>query len=150
MSDKAFIDSFLAEKRVCRFAVTRKSGGQVIRPIWYIWEGGKFLISTKTAGVHTRIVKRNPRISVCVDKDTPPYAGVVCEGEVELIEGVGKDHELLGRCAERYLGSEVAKKFLAGPVAQVDRVRFIVHPKRWTIWNAGANPPFSARPGVYG
>jgi|TARA_B100000315_G_scaffold248502_1_gene278454 nitroimidazol reductase NimA-like FMN-containing flavoprotein (pyridoxamine 5'-phosphate oxidase superfamily) len=149
MGDKAFIDSFLAEKRMCRFSVTRKGGGQIIRPIWYIWEDGKFLISTKTIGVHTRIVKRNPKISIVVDKDDPPYAAVVCEGDVELIEGVGTDHDLIGRCAERYLGPEIAPKFMAGPVAQVDRVRFIVHPKRWTIWNAGADPPFSARPGDY-
>jgi hypothetical protein len=38
---------------------------------------------------------------------------------------------------------------MAGPVAQVDRVRFVVHPKRWTVWNAGATPPFSARQGDY-
>ena len=96
-----------------------------------------------------RIVRRNPKISVCVDKDDPPYAGVVCEGEVELVEGVGTDNDLLGRCARRYLPAEIAEKFMAGPVAQVDRVRFVVHPQRWTVWNAGATPPFSARPGDY-
>ena len=149
MSDKAFIDSMLSETRLCRFAVTRKNGGQLIRPIWYIWEDGKFLFSTKTVGIHPRIVRRNPLISICVDKDDPPYAGVVCEGEVELVEGVGKDHELIGRCARRYLPPDIAEKFMAGPVAQVDRVRFIVTPKRWTIWNAGGDPPHPARPGDY-
>jgi PPOX class probable F420-dependent enzyme len=149
MGDKAFIDSFLAEKRMCRFSVTRKDGGQILRPIWYIWEGGKFTISTKTRGIHTRIVRRDPRISIVVDKDDAPYAAVVCEGDVELIEGVGKDHELLGRCAERYLGVQIAKGFLQSPTAQVDRVRFVVTPRRWTIWNNGAEPPFPARPGDY-
>ena len=94
-------------------------------------------------------MKRNPKISIVVDKDDPPYAAVVCEGEVELIEGVGKDHELLARCSERYLGPEISKKFMAGPVAQVDRVRFVVHPARWTVWNQGGDPPFSARAGSY-
>ena len=150
MGDKAFIDKFLTEEmRMCRFSVTRKDGGQLIRPIWYIWEGGKFLISTKVSGVHTRIVRRNPNISVCVDKDTRPYAAVVCEGVVELVEGVGKDHDLIGRCARRYLPPEMAEKFMAGPVAQVERVRFVVHPKRWTVWDQGAAPPFAARAGVY-
>ncbi|MDA0999788.1 MAG: pyridoxamine 5'-phosphate oxidase family protein [bacterium] len=149
MGDKAFIDSFLAEKRMCRFSVTRSDGGQLIRPIWYKWEDGKFWISTKSSGVHTRIVKKNPKISIVVDKDDPPYKAVVCEGEVELIEGVGKDHELIGQMAARYLPPPIVEKFMAGPVAQVDRVRFIVHPKRWTIWDASAEPPFPARPGNY-
>ena len=84
-----------------------------------------------------------------MDKDDPPYAAVVCEGDVELIEGVGKDHELLSRCAERYLGAQIAKGFLQGPTAQVDRVRFVVTPRRWTIWNQGAEQPFAARAGDY-
>ena len=84
-----------------------------------------------------------------LDREDLPYKAVVCEGEVELVEGVGKDHDLIGRCAERYLGPEISKKFMAGPVAQVDRVRFIVTPRRWTIWDASADPPFPARPATY-
>jgi hypothetical protein len=149
MGDRAFIDRFLGEKRICRFAVTRKDGGPLVRAIWYIWEDGKIIISTKTNAVHTQIVRRNPKISVIVDKDTPPYGAVVCEGEVQLVEGVGKDHELLVRCAERYLGAEAAKGFMAGPIAQVDRVRFVVHPKRWTIWDYSTTPPTLPRAGSY-
>lgn len=149
MSDKAFIDELLSEKRICRFAVTRKDGSPLIRPIWYIWEDGKFLISTKTIGIHTKIVRRDPRISVVVDKDEPPYKQVVCEGDVELIENVGLDHELLRRCAEKYLPDNFVEKFMSGPVAQADRVRFVVHPRRWTISDAGANPPIPPRAGDY-
>ena len=45
MGDKAFIDSFLAEKRVCRFSVTRENGGQIIR----LNDGG-ILVTLKTYG----------------------------------------------------------------------------------------------------
>ncbi len=149
MNDKELIDTFLAERRLCRFAVTRKNGGQLIRPIWYLWEPGKFFISTKTDAVHTRIVRRNPKISILVDRDVRPYAGIVCEGEVELVEGVGTDHEMIGRIAERYLGREQVKNFLAGPMGRQERVRFVVHPRRWTIWDFSADPPIWQRPGVY-
>ena len=33
MGDKVFIDNLLSEKRICRFAVTRKDGSPLIRPI---------------------------------------------------------------------------------------------------------------------
>ena len=149
MADKEFIDSLLTARRMCRLGVTRKDGSVVIRPIWFLWENQKIVISTKVAGLHTKIVKRDPRISIVVDKDDPPYAAVVCEGRVELIEGVGKDHELLGKLCRRYLGEQMVDKFLSGPTAQVERVRFIVHPKRWTIWNQGANPPVPPRSATY-
>ena len=144
MGDKAYIDQFLAEPYLCRFALVRANGAPIIRPIWYLWENGTFLISTRDDAVHTRIVKNNPNITVCVDKATTPYAGVACEGTAELAEGFGNDGALLRRLAERYLPPERIDPFMNRPMSQVqNRVRFIVHPQRWTVWN---NNPESAIP----
>jgi PPOX class probable F420-dependent enzyme len=149
MGDKTFIDTLLAEPLMCRFAVTRKDGGPLIRPIWFLWEDGKILISTKPDAIHTRIVRRNPKISVCVDKTVPANAAVICEGDVELVEGLGTDHDLIGRCAKKYLPPEAVDGFLASPVGQMERVRFVVTPRRWTIWDFSRTPPRGPSPGVY-
>jgi PPOX class probable F420-dependent enzyme len=149
MGDKALIDSFLAEPRMCRFSVTRKNGGQLIRPIWYIWENERFVISTKPNTIQTRILRRNSKISICVDKDDPPYRAVICEGTAEIIEGLGTDHELIGRCAERYLPADRVEGFLSGPQGQIERCRLIVTPERWTIWDYYEDPPRGPSPGFY-
>ncbi len=149
MGDKALIDSFLSEPRMCRFSVTRKNGGQLIRPIWYIWENEQFVISTKPNTIQTRILRRNSKISICVDKDDPPYRAVICEGTAEIVEGLGTDHELIGRCAERYLPADRVEGFLAGPQGQIERCRLIVTPERWTIWDYYEDPPRGPSPGSY-
>lgn len=140
MSDKEFIDGVLSEAWVARVAVSRNSGAPVIRPFWFIWEDGKILITAKTDSIHARIARKNPKICVSVDKHDPPYKAVVCEGEVEIIEGMGKDLEFVRRVAERYLPPQVVEKFLEGPSAKFERVRFIVHPKHWAIWDQTVQP----------
>ena len=134
---------------MCRFSVTRKNGGQLIRPIWYLWENEKFLISTKPGTIQARILRNNPKISICVDKDNPSYQAVICEGTAEIVEGLGTDHKLIGRCAERYLPTKAVKGFLAGPQGQIEGCRLIVTPERWTIWDYSQEPPRGPSPGSY-
>lgn len=134
---------------MCRFSVTRKNGGQLIRSIWYLWENEKFLIGTKPGTIQARILRNNPKISICVDKDDLPYQAVICEGTAEIVEGLGTDHELIGRCAERYLPAQAVEGFLAGPQGQIARCRLIVTPECWTIWDYSQEPPRGPSPGSY-
>lgn len=129
------MDAFLAEPHMARVAVIRKSGQPHMKPIWYLYEGGKFILSTGRDSVTVRCLRRDPRITLCVDDPVAPYRAVVVEGTAEVLEGVGLDHELLGRLARRYLGQEAARGFLQGPLAQKQRVRVVVTPQRWTTWD---------------
>ena len=150
MGDKTYIDQFLAEPYLCRFALVRSNGTPFIRPLWYLWDDDRFILSTRDDAIHTRIIRNNPNITVCVDKASTPYAGVVCEGTAELSEGLGNDTALLRRLAERYLPPERVDPFMNRPMAQVDnRVRFIVRPQRWSLWNNDPQAPIPIRAGEY-
>lgn len=150
MNDKAFIDGLLAEPLLCRFALNRSNGQPYIRPMWYLWENGQFTMTTPAGTLLTRIAKRNPAISLCIDKQSPPYAGVVCEGTAEVQGQLGSDLAVLQRIAERYLPPERVAAFMAGPLAQVkDRMRVVVHPRSWTIWNMDASAKIPVRSAQY-
>ena len=150
MNDKTFIDELLAESLLCRFALNRSNGPPYIRPMWFFWENGKFTMTTPAGTLLSRIAKRNSVISLCIDKPTPPYAGVVCEGRVEVQGSLGPDLAVLQRMAERYLPPDRVAAFMEGPLAQVkDRMRMIVHPRSWTIWNMDASARIPIRSAQY-
>jgi PPOX class probable F420-dependent enzyme len=149
MSDKNFIDNFLAEPYLCRFALNRGERAPLIRPVWYLWEDGQLMMSTSGDASHIKAIRKDPNISVCIDKASPPYAALVAEGKAELVQGLGTDHALLRRLADRYLPAERVDGFMQRPMAQIERVRIIVEPQRWTVWNNDPEAPIAARSAVY-
>ena len=53
----------------------------------------------------------DPRVSLCVDDDRPPFAFVVCEGRAEISEDPAELVEWATRIARRYMGAEQAEEF---------------------------------------
>ena len=150
MSDKAFIDKLLSEPLLCRFALNRSSGQPYIRPMWFIWESGRFMMTTPAGTLVSRIASQHSQISLCIDRPTPPYAGVICEGIAEVQGSLGSDLGVLRRMAERYLPPAAVPGFMEGPLAQVeDRMRVIVHPRSWTIWDMNASAKIPIRAATY-
>lgn len=150
MGDRAFIDALLAKPLLCRFALVRGSGEPFIRPMWYLWEEGRFTMTTPAGTQLTRLLENDQAISLCIDTPTPPYQGVVCDGVAEVQGSLGRDLGMLRRIAERYLPHERVEGFMEGPLAQVsDRRRVVVHPRRWTIWNMDVASKIPIRAGEY-
>ena len=82
---QAEIDAFLAPRRHAVVATNTKDVPPQISPVWYIYEDGTFYIS---AGINTakcRNLRRDPRISVCVDGGYPDYRTVIVYGAAELL-----------------------------------------------------------------
>jgi nitroimidazol reductase NimA-like FMN-containing flavoprotein (pyridoxamine 5'-phosphate oxidase superfamily) len=96
------IDLFLARPLVARLATTRPA----VRPVWYVWEEGRFWILT---GPWNRIpgdVAADPRVAVVVDTcdlQTGECLQVVARGHGELVP---YDRERGRRKLERYLGPD--------------------------------------------
>jgi len=79
------IETFLAAQRHAVVATNTKDGPPQISPVWYIYEDGRFYISAgvNTAKVHN--LRRNLRISLCVDGGYTDYRTVIVYGTAELI-----------------------------------------------------------------
>jgi len=98
------LELFLREPNLARLATINPDGTPHLVPIWYLHDGGDLLIVTNTASRKVRNIRRDPRVTVCVDRPTPPYAGVVVHG-IATVEIVTYQ-ALAVPMAVRYLGHD--------------------------------------------
>ncbi|MBT5318956.1 MAG: PPOX class F420-dependent oxidoreductase [Chloroflexi bacterium] len=61
------ITAFLESQRNLVLGTLRKDGSPQASPVWYLWNGDAFVISTITATAKWWNLKRDPRASICVD-----------------------------------------------------------------------------------
>ena len=101
--------ALLQERRVGVLATIGRDGTPHQSPVWFEYRDGVFLLMTEKNLVKTRNMRRDPRVSLCVQDERPPYASVTVSGRVTLGEPEPGQHEAL---ATRYLGEAGAKIYL--------------------------------------
>lgn len=105
--------AFLLERpRTAKLATTRKDGRPHVAPVWIdLDDDGSIIFTTSTTSIKGRSIRRDPRISMCVDDDQPPFSYVVLEGTATTTED--PDELLRGatRIGGRYMGPGRAEEF---------------------------------------
>jgi PPOX class probable F420-dependent enzyme len=82
-SEEEFI-AFLAQPLLARLSTLNADGTIHTVPIWYEYRDGKLLLSTQTVTQKVKNIQRNPQVTVLVDSNTMPYAGVMMVGTAVL------------------------------------------------------------------
>src|SRR2546421_4410546 len=73
--------------RTGKLATTRKDGRPHVAPIWFVLDDDDTVVfNTGRESVKGRSLRRDPRTSLCVDDQEPPYSFVVVEGSVTISE----------------------------------------------------------------
>lgn len=93
---------FLRERRVGVLATLDAEGRPVLTPIWFIYRAGRILMRTGKDSVKAQNIGRDPRVSLCVQDERPPYRSVTVYGEATIEPA---DADLGAVMAKRYLGS---------------------------------------------
>lgn len=114
MSDRV-LRRFLSQPRSASLAYSRRDGSPFVVPVWFRWRDGDVLIGTGAADPKVAAIRRNPRVTVLVHDDRPPYRAVIMEGEASIeVLGpadvdptAGIEVEYLGR-----IGGEIYKQQL--------------------------------------
>jgi PPOX class probable F420-dependent enzyme len=107
------IRAFLtAGTRTGKLAVTRLDGSPMVVPIWFaVDEDDTILFTTWADSIKGKALRRDGRVSLCVDEEQPPYAYVRVDGVVTL----SQDSELLRtwatRIGGRYMGAAKAEEY---------------------------------------
>jgi len=83
---RAQIDAFLAPPRHAIIATNRADGPPQLTPVWYIYEDGKMYISAGINTVKVQNLRRDPRVSICVDAGHPDARYVIFQGVVTILE----------------------------------------------------------------
>ncbi len=95
------VERFLRGRRVAVLATNGADGSPVLTPIWYLYRDGHLLMRTGKQSVKARNIARDPRVTVCVQDERPPYASVTVYGKAAI------------EPAREELGVQIAKHYLA-------------------------------------
>jgi PPOX class probable F420-dependent enzyme len=90
-----------------------------------VLDGDDIVISTGEATVKARNIERDPRVSVVVDDDAPPYAFVSVEGVAEISRDRDEMRRFGTQLGARY-GAPGFEEYASGP----DRILIRIHAKR--------------------
>lgn len=105
--------AFLTEKpRTGKLGTTRTDGRPHVAPIWYdVDDDGAIVFTTGADTVKGVALRRDPRVCLCVDDDTPPFSFVIVEGAVEISEEPEPLLRWATRIGGRYMGADRAEAY---------------------------------------
>lgn len=106
------ISAFLgAGTRTGKLAYAGTDGRPLVAPVWFIVEDGALVFNTGKNTAKGRALVRDPRATLCVDLEEPPYAFVQVQGDAELSEDPGELVRTATAIAARYMGQDRAAEF---------------------------------------
>ena len=111
MTESEWRDFVSAGTRTGKCAVVRQDGSPHVTPIWFVLDGGDLLFNTGAETVKGRALARDPRLSVCVDDQEPPYSFVLLRAEATLVEDLDEVRRHATAIGARYMGADRAEEF---------------------------------------
>lgn len=114
--------AFLAEPGVLmRIAVVRADGTPLVTPIWFLYQDDSIYFTPREKSEWFGCLRRDPRVSLCIDEQPPPYRKVIVEGEAELVHDIGNDdawRELYRAIAHKYVGQKNGDAYVNNTIDQ--------------------------------
>ncbi len=98
--------------RTAKVATVRKDGRPHVAPVWYeIDDAGGIVFTTGATTVKGYALRRDPRLSLCVDDERPPFAFVMVEGVAHLSDDLEQVLHWATRIGGRYMGEDQADAY---------------------------------------
>lgn len=95
-----------------KLATVREDRRPHVAPIWYDLDGEVVVFTTWHTTVKARNIRRDPRVSLCVDAAAPPFSFVIVEGRAEFAAPTPEEQLYwTTRIARRYMGDELAEAY---------------------------------------
>ena len=98
---------FLDEKRFAVLATSNTDGSPQQSVMWYLLEEDTILMNTKRGRLKERNMRRDPRVSVCVEDE---YRFVSISGYLTLLDDQPRAQADIKRLSTRYHGPEKAEE----------------------------------------
>ena len=100
-----------AGTRTAKLATVGADGRPHVAPIWFVLDGDTVIFTTGESTVKGRNLRRDPRVALSVDDETPPFAFVLIEGTAEPAADAPEMLEWATRIAARYMGAARADAY---------------------------------------
>ena len=101
----------LLNARTGKLATVRQDGRPHVAPVWFDLDGDTVVFTTWHETVKAANLRRDPRVAICVDDQTPPYAFVIIEGRADVREQAEDLAYWTTRIAGRYMGPDLAESY---------------------------------------
>lgn len=111
MSVEEYKQFLVAGTRTGKLATVRKDGRPHVTPIWFDLDGDELVFTTWHESVKAANMRRDPRVSICVDEEIAPYAFVMVEGRVTISADADERAYWARRIAARYMGEDLADAY---------------------------------------
>ena len=129
---------FVEAPNVAILGTLMKDGSPHLTAVWYLYEDGVVKLSITTGRMKYRHVMRDPRVSLLIADNTPPYMEVVFRGAARI------EHEggaaFLRRIAIHYHGAEAGNRYADYDERETEDPRVVLHftPQHITAHDFGA------------
>lgn len=133
------INDFLQEARHAIVGTVGRDGAPQQSPVWYIYEDDRFYIGITSDTAKYRNLRRDPRISLCIDGGREDVRSVMVSGTAELYD---KAHPLQvamrWRLISHYIPDAEEARRYAESSRDWDAVLVVVTPKKMITQNFDA------------
>jgi nitroimidazol reductase NimA-like FMN-containing flavoprotein (pyridoxamine 5'-phosphate oxidase superfamily) len=125
---------FLKSQKILRLATIDSKKNPHIVPVWYEYKNNKFYVGTNTRTKKAKNIKKNPKVSFCVDVGvrSPDIFGVMGIGKARLILERKQISSIAKRILKRYfknLNEKAAQELLDDTDCIIE-----ILPRKTTIW----------------
>ncbi|OLR93585.1 PPOX class F420-dependent oxidoreductase [Actinokineospora bangkokensis] len=111
MTDEQWRPFAGAGTRTGKLAVVRRDGSPHVTPIWFLVDGDDLVFTTWSDSVKYRALRRENRLSVCVDDQEPPYSYVTITATPTFVDDLAVVREWATRIGARYMGADRAEEY---------------------------------------
>ncbi|MFJ2745185.1 PPOX class F420-dependent oxidoreductase [Streptomyces sp. NPDC087440] len=107
----------LGGTRTGKLATNRKDGRPHVTPVWFLLdeeegeEQVRVVFNTGQESLKFKALSREPRFSLCVDDQEPPFAFVMLECTAEFTDDPELMRQWATRIGGRYMGAENAEAY---------------------------------------
>ena len=107
---RAFLTALPA--RTGKVATVGADGRPHVAPVWYdLDDDGTLVFNTGASTLKGRNMRRDPRVSVCVDDERPPFGFVTVEGLADISDDLAEVRRWASRIGGRYMGPDRSEEF---------------------------------------
>jgi PPOX class probable F420-dependent enzyme len=100
-----------AGTRTAKLATTSRDGQPHVVPVWFVLDADDLVFTTHETSTKGRAMRRDPRVSLCVDDEEPPYAFVTVQGSAWIDTDLDELRRWATAIGGRYMGADRAEEF---------------------------------------
>lgn len=100
-----------AQARTAKAGVVRADGRPHVSPVWVALDGDDVVFTTHDSSLKAKALRRDPRLSLCFDDETPPFTFCTIDGTALLSDDLDAVRRWATVIGGRYMGEDRAEEY---------------------------------------